>query len=98
MCFRYFPWMTLEQFDRMTFRELDLRLKGLEYRRVDEDFMAHWQAYLSFVATAKKKTGKKERAVYSTFRKFYDYKDELRKVSQKKEKPAERFAGIGKYL
>lgn len=81
----------------MTLREFSLRMKAQRLANVDRDFWAHWQAYLSFMATGTKKSGKKAVPVYSNFRKFFDYDRELSKAESKPRK-ASRFEGIGKVI
>lgn len=73
-------------------------MEALQLRTVDMDYRNHLQAFLNFSVQAKRKAGKnKEKPVYSTFRKFYDYGRELDKA-RKKKKPDKRFAGIGRIL
>ena len=68
--------MTLDQFEIMR--------KAHEYKQVDLDYRIHQLAYLSFVATGTKKAGKnKEKPIFSTFKKFFDYDKALKKVSGK---------------
>lgn len=56
--------------------------KAHEYREVDLDYRIHQLAYLSFVATGKKKAGKnKEKPIFQNFKKFFDYEKALKKVS-----------------
>ena len=58
--------------------------KAHEYKRVDLDYRIHQLAYLNFMATGKKRAGKgKEKPVYPSFKKFYDYEKELKKVETK---------------
>lgn len=64
-------------------------------KQIDKDYRNHLQAYLSFVAKAEKKQGKKTRPVYTSFKKFYDYEKEIEKATTKKKS---RFSGIGKFL
>lgn len=65
-------------------------------RQVDEDRKTHWLAYLIFAAKSMKKAGKKQKPVYSTFKKFYDYKKELKRVREYKQDS--RLKGIGNIL
>lgn len=83
--------------NRLTIPEYNLLMEALELREVDRDYRAHQQAFLNFAVQAKKKSGKnKERPVYSTFKKFFDYDKAIRKVKQKKQ--PSRFSGFGKFL
>lgn len=64
---------------------------------IDRDYRNHLQAFLNFMVQAKKRSGKNsEKPVYRTFKKFYDYKNELDKVDGKEEKS--RFSGLGDLL
>lgn len=66
---------------------------------VDENYHAHWQAFLNFAVQATRTVGKrKQKPVYSRFDKFFDYEKELEKVREKRSGKKERFAGIGKLL
>lgn len=84
---------SFDEVDRVTLPEYRLLIKAAEYSEVDKDYRNHMQAYLDFVAQAKRKKGKGEAPVYTTFRKFYDYEKELDKIENPK-KPDERFLGI----
>lgn len=73
-------------------------MKAVQLKNVDKDYRNHLQAFLNFAVKAKKKAGKnKEKPVYSKFEKFYNYKKEVDKISNKG-KQESRFAGIGKLL
>lgn len=48
-------------------------MKAVRLRQFDLDYRNHAQAYLNFAVTAKRKSGKKEKPVYTRFRKFFDY-------------------------
>lgn len=72
-------------------------MKAVKLKQIDNDYRNHLQAYLNFAVQAEKKAGKgKTRPVYNTFKKFYDYKKELKKVENKKEDS--RFSGLKKFL
>ena len=66
------------------------------------DYRNHLQAYLNFAVKAEKKAGKnKSKPVYSKFKRFYNYKEELDKVNEELNQakiPKSRFSGIGKLL
>lgn len=67
-------------------------------RQVDEDYKSHWIAYNTFRAQATKKQGKKEVPVYKTFRSFFDYDEELKKVEKELNGPDEsRFKDLINY-
>lgn len=82
----------------MTIPEYNLLMEAVRLKQVDKDYRNHLQAFLNFAVKAKKKAGKnKEKPVYSKFEKFYNYKKEIDKVSNKGNTES-RFAGIGKLL
>lgn len=83
--------------DILTIPEYKLLMKAVKLKQIDNDYRNHLQAYLNFVVQAEKKAGKgKTRPVYNTFKKFYDYNKELKKVENKKEDS--RFSGLKKFL
>lgn len=81
----------------MTLKEYGLRIEAFRYAEVDRDFWHHWQAYLSFIASGMKTQGKKQVPVYRTFKKFFDYEEELEKRTKTRSTPS-RFEGIGKVI
>lgn len=85
--------------DRLTIPEYELMMEAYQLKMVDDNYHAHWQAFLNFAAQAKKKVGKhKQKPAFSSFDKFFDYDSELKKVKEKKTQKKERFSGIGKLL
>lgn len=83
--------------DRLTIAEYKLLMEAAQFKQVDADYRNHLQAFLNFAVKAEKKTGKnKSKPVYRKFKQFYNYEEELRKVTNKDKKS--RFAGIGKFL
>ena len=84
--------------DRITIREYNLLIEAFNLRQVDTDYRIHELAYLNYVASREKKSGKnKVKPVFSTFEKFFDYEKEVNKVSNRYKKKS-RFSGIGKLL
>lgn len=80
-CFRFFGFTSLDQVDRLTVKEYTLLCEAQNYKRVDRDRDLALNAWLSFVATAKKQVGKnKQRPVYKTFDSFFNYAKELRRI------------------
>lgn len=76
--------------------EYRLMIKALRLKKVDEDHVLHKQAFLNFAVQATKKEGRyKSKPVYTNFKKFFNLKEEERKVLEPKKSP---FAGIGKIL
>ena len=96
-CFRYFGFTTFDQVDNLTITQYEIMVEALELRMLDESLHEHRQAFLNYAAQAEKPAG--TRPVYRTFRQFFDYKKELKKLKSKKKKKADsRFSGIGKLL
>lgn len=84
--------------DLLTIPEYELLMKAEELKQVDLDYQAHRQAYLNFIVKAERKAGKgKTKPVYTTFKKFYNYKREVDRVLHPG-KTESRFAGIGRIL
>ena len=97
-CFRYLDYKNLADVDRLTIPEYRLLMEAVRLKQVDLDYRNHLQAFLNFVVKAEKKVGKnKSRPVYGKFEKFYNYKQEVEKVT-KKENRKSRFSGIGEFL
>lgn len=63
----------------MTMREYNILSEAYALKYVDKERDLHELAYLTFSATATKKSGK---PVYKTFKKFFDYDKELEKVKR----------------
>lgn len=96
-CFRFLDFKSFEEVDRLTLPEYELLMEANRLKQVDIDYRNHLQAYLNFVVQAKKKAGKgKEKPVYSTFRKFYDYEKELDKAKNRTKKS--RFSNLSKFI
>lgn len=84
--------------DRLTIPEYNLLMEAVQLKQVDTDYRNHLQAYLNFAVKAEKKAGKgKTKPVYKKFKQFYDYEEEVQKIT-KKDKGKSRFSGIGKFL
>lgn len=98
-CFRFFGFRTFDEIDRLTFPEYELLCKAYKLETVDRDMWVHKQAYLNFMANAKKKAGKgRMKPVYESFDKFYDYQKEIDKVEREySEKPA-KFTALAERL
>ena len=78
--FRYFGINSFDDFNRMTMREYNILTEAYALKYVDKERDLHELAYLTFAATATKKSGK---PVYKTFKKFFDYDKELERVKRK---------------
>ena len=97
-CFRYLDFKSFEEIDRLTVPEYKLLMEAVRLKQVDRDYRNHLQAFLNFSVKAKKKAGKnKQRPVFSNFKKFYNYEEEIEKVTKKGNKES-FFSGIGKLL
>lgn len=97
--FRYFGINSFEEFNRMTMREYNILSEAYALKYVDKERDLHELAFLTFAATATKKSGK---PVYKTFKKFFDYEKELERVKRKgleeTKKEKSRIATIGNLL
>lgn len=73
-------------------------MEAMRLKQVDMDYRNHLQAFLNFAVKAEKKAGKnKSKPVYSKFKRFYNYEEELEKVKNN-EKKTSRLSGIGKFF
>ena len=97
-CFRFFGFTSFSEVDNLTPHQYRLMVRALRLMQVDEDYKSHWIAYNAFRASATKKQGKKEVPVYKTFRSFFDYEEELKKVEKELNGPDEsRFKDLINY-
>ena len=71
-------------------------MEGVRLKRVDMDYREHLQAWLNRAVKAEKGRGKNAKPVFTKFKQFFDYKEEIAKAKKKKEKS--KYAGIGKLL
>jgi len=70
--------------DQLTIAQYEIMAEAARLKEVDKDYRNHLQAFLNFAVRAKKKAGKnKQRPVYPTFKKFYDYAIEQAKQKNK---------------
>lgn len=80
-------------------REYNILSEAYALKYVDKERDLHELAFLTFAATATKKSGK---PVYKTFKKFFDYEKELERVKKKgleeTKKEKSRIATIGNLL
>lgn len=94
-CFRYLGFKNFAEIDLLTIPEYELLMEAERLKQIDMDYRCHMLAWLTFAAKAMKKSGKKKMVpVFREFKKFYDYKKELKRAEPKKG----RFSGIGKLL
>lgn len=80
-CFRYFGFKSLDEVDRMTIHEYELLCEAEKYKQLDKTSDLALNAWLSFVASAKKKVGKNFKPVYPTFKSFFNYEKELKAMN-----------------
>lgn len=80
----------------LTLAEYNLLMEAVELKEVDRRYHIHLLAFNNFRVKAKKKVGKnKMRPVYTSFRKFFDYEQELNKIKSKKNT---RFDKLKRYI
>lgn len=73
-------------------------MEAVLLKQVDKDYRNHLQAFLNFAVKAEKKVGKnKSRPVYRKFKQFYNYEDEIEKITNNGKRKS-KFPGIGKIL
>lgn len=90
---------SLAEFDQMTLREYEIRIKALRLREVDKDYRVHMQAFLNYSVQAQKKAGKnKTRPVYSKFKKFFDYEKAIKEAKGEKPEENGRFSELSKFM
>lgn len=80
-CFRFFGFKTLDEVDLLTVKEYEMLCEAEKYRQIDRQRDIALGAWLSFVATAKKKVGKSLKPVYPTFESFFDYSKQLKRIN-----------------
>ena len=99
-CFRYLDFKSFDQVDQLTIPQYTLMMKAAMLKQVDLDYRNHLQAWLTFAAKAERKAGRgKTRPVYTTFQKFFNYKDSVANVLKSSNpKQRTRFRGIEKVL
>lgn len=85
-CIRYLGMTDINEIGRLTLYEYDLLMTGKALAAVDESHKAHKQAWINHQVTATKLVGgkknKKEVPVYKKFKDFFDYEEEIRKITQ----------------
>lgn len=79
-CFRFLGFKSLDEVDQLTIKEYEMLCEAEQYKQLDKQKDIALGAWLSFVATAKKKVGKNLKPVYPTFESFFDYSKEIRRL------------------
>lgn len=83
----------------LTIPEYEILAEAYKLKMIDKEYIVHWQAFLNFAVQAKRLVGKRrEKPVYNSFDKFFDYEKELKTATEKKKEKSERFSGIGRLL
>lgn len=72
-------------------------MEGVRLKRVDANYRNHLQAWLNRAVKAEKGKGKHAKPVFTKFKQFFDYKEEIAKAKKKESKNG-KYAGIGKLL
>lgn len=85
---------SLDEVDRLTLEEYELRMEAYRLQQVDEEEKIYLQAFLNFAAQA---TDKKGKAKYRTFKQFYNREDRL-KIARGENVGDSRFAGLSEFL
>lgn len=80
-CFRFFGFRSLEEVDLLTIKEYEMLCEAEKYKQLDKQRDIALGAWLTFVASAKKKVGKNLKPVYPTFESFFDYSKQLKRMS-----------------
>lgn len=77
-CFRFLGFDSLDRVNLLSFYEYDLLMTAFRLKLVDDDARLHKLALLIRNAKATNKKG--DKYLYSSFRDFYDYDQELARV------------------
>lgn len=89
---------SLDQVDALTVKEFDWLMEAERLRKVDRDFWLHRLAFQNFRVKDRKKSGKGTRFVYNTFRKFFDYDAELKKMQERPAAKETKLPGLYEYM
>ena len=83
----------------LTIPEYNLLMKSVELKQVDKNYWVHLQAYKNLQVKAEKKVSKnKTKPVYNTFKKFFDYENEINKVLGRTKSKIDRFKNLKNYM
>ena len=69
---RYFGMRDFVAIDRMTFREYRLRIQASNLRQMDKEYLVYLHAWQNREVNAKKKSGKKLKYIFTSFKDFFD--------------------------
>lgn len=96
-CFRGLGIRTLKEAEEMSFYEYRIRMEAYNLRQFDTEFHLHELAWLNREVKAERKSGKKTKPVYRTFKQFFDYEKILDRFKGKKEKQDETNSAAARY-
>lgn len=83
----------------LTIPEYNLLMKSVELKQVDKSYWVHLQAYKNLQVKAEKKVSKnKTRPVYNTFKKFFNYENEINKVLGRTKSKIDKFKNLKNYM
>lgn len=74
-----YPAMTMEEIQRTTLADLEVMRRAYEMRRVDDLFLASFTAWQGAAARG---TDRKGKPIYKSFKDFFNYEKEMKKVAQ----------------
>jgi len=74
---RFLNLHDIPDIERMTLHEYSLRMAASRLRRLDRQYEIHLQAWANQQAKATKKNGK---PFYVTFKEFFDYEEEEKRI------------------
>src|SRR5699024_530816 len=93
-CFRYLNCKTVYEINTMSFFEYEARMYAYRLSEVDKMNDMHLQAWVHQKAKAKNDKGK---SVYKTYKDFFDYEKEVKKIEHKQlDKRKKRLANIAR--
>lgn len=83
-CYRYLGINDPEKVLDMTPKQYSALMRGYSYKLVDDQYIAHKQAWINNQVSATKSKGKgKTEPVFKTFNKFFDYEREIKRVDDR---------------
>jgi hypothetical protein len=73
--------LTPAQLDTLTFHDFSALIHAHQLRSVDAEYTAHKQAFINQLVKQTEGTGKNTRPQFPTLKSFYDYEQELTKLT-----------------
>lgn len=77
----------MNDIERMTPYEFDLRVTAFKLKKLDEEYHLHLQAWLGQQVQATKKLGKKEVSYFKDFNSFFDYQEREKAILELTDEP-----------